>query len=103
MIKEAFQEAIKSMRNNESRLERAGDYCSDENQERLRQMFDEGIGISKMALRLQRTVEGLPQRAHLADPKAGCSGVHLKSDWLHNSIKQHSRTSQDCGALLSCH
>lgn len=62
MNEEAFQEAIRSMRNNEGRLERAGDYWSDEDRERLRQMFYEGIGISEIALRLQRTESAVFQQ-----------------------------------------
>ena len=62
MTEEAFQEAIRSMRNNESQLERAGDYWSDDEREHLKQMFDAGIGISEMALRLQRTELAVTQQ-----------------------------------------
>ena len=67
MTEDAFQEAIRNIRNNLSRLERAGDYWSEEDRERLKQMFGEGIGISEIAIRLQRTEPAVFQQSEKMD------------------------------------
>lgn len=53
-----FTECVKNLRNRNSRLEREGDYWSPEEKERLMEMFYEGIGLSEIAIRLQRTEPG---------------------------------------------
>lgn len=67
MNEEAFQEAIRNIRNNLSRLERAGDYWSEEDRDRLKQMFEEGVGISEIAIRLQRTEPAVFQQSEKMD------------------------------------
>lgn len=67
MTEEAFAESVRSMRNRESCLERAGDYWSDEERERLKEMFYAGTGISEMAIRLQRTEPAVLQQAEKMD------------------------------------
>lgn len=67
MTEDAFLESIRSMRNHEGRLERAGDYWSDEERERLKEMFDAGIGISEIAIRLQRTEPAVFQQIEKMD------------------------------------
>lgn len=67
MTEDAFLESVRSMRNHESCLERAGDYWSDEERERLREMFDDGIGISEIAIRPQRTEPAVFQQIEKMD------------------------------------
>ena len=42
---EAFQESVRSMRNQTLRADRAGDYWRDDEKNRLRILFDSGVGI----------------------------------------------------------
>ena len=67
MTEEAFQEAIRNLRNNAGRLERAGIYWSDYERERLKEMIDEGNGISEIALCLQRTEPAVFQQIEKMD------------------------------------
>ena len=43
---EAFQESVRSMRNQTLRADRAGDYWTDDEKNRLRILFDSGVGIT---------------------------------------------------------
>ncbi len=52
---EAFQESVRSMRNQTLRADRAGDYWTDDEKNRLRILFDSGVGITEIALELGRT------------------------------------------------
>lgn len=52
---EAFQESVRSMRNQTLRADRAGDYWRDDEKNRLRILFDSGVGITEIALELGRT------------------------------------------------
>ena len=67
MTEEAFAESVRSLRSNESCLERAGDYWSDDDKRRLEEMFDAGIGISEIAIRLQRTEPAVFQQIEKLD------------------------------------
>ncbi len=58
---------IKSMRANAVALERAGDYWTAEERDKLRTMFDDGTGISEMALILQRTEHAVTQQVEKLD------------------------------------
>ena len=49
---EAFQESVRSMRNQTLRADRAGDYWTDDEKNRLRILFDSGVGITEIALEL---------------------------------------------------
>ena len=44
---EAFQESVRSMRNQTLRADRAGDYWTDDEKNRLRILFDSGVGITE--------------------------------------------------------
>ena len=52
---EAFQESVHSMRNQTLRADRAGDYWTDDEKNRLRILFGSGVGITEIALELGRT------------------------------------------------
>ncbi len=47
---EAFQESVRSMRHQTLRADRAGDYWTDDEKNRLRILFDSGVGITEIAL-----------------------------------------------------
>ena len=63
MDDQGLKETIRSLRNRGGRLEREGDCWTQEEKERLSEMFQEGIGISEMAIRLQRTEPAVFQQA----------------------------------------
>ena len=44
---EVFQESVRSMRNQTLRADRAGDYWTDDEKNRLRILFDSGVGITE--------------------------------------------------------
>ena len=44
---EAFQESVRSMRNQTLRADRAGDYWTDDEKNRLRILFDSGVGLPR--------------------------------------------------------
>lgn len=44
---EAFQESVHSMRNQTLRADRAGDYWTDDEKNRLRILFDSGVGLPR--------------------------------------------------------
>ena len=52
---EVFQESVRSMRNQTLRADRAGDYWTDDEKNRLKTLFDSGVGITEIALELGRT------------------------------------------------
>ena len=60
---EAFQESVRSMRNQTLRADRAGDYWTDDEKNRLRILFDSGVGITEIALELGRTEPAFISRA----------------------------------------
>ena len=62
-----LEEAIKSMRNRNRRLDREGDYWSQEEKDRLRSLFDDGTGLSEIAIRLQRTEPAVFQQIEKMD------------------------------------
>lgn len=55
-------EMIKSLRNRTVRLEHEGDYWTAEENERLKSMFSDNLGISEIALTLQRTEPAVMQQ-----------------------------------------
>lgn len=50
-----YTNTVKNMRKSAVRLERQGDYWSEEDKENLSKMFSEGVGITEMAVILQRS------------------------------------------------
>jgi len=60
-------EMIKSLRNRTVRLEHEGDYWTAEENERLKRMFSDNIGISEISLTLQRTEPAVMQQIEKLD------------------------------------
>lgn len=64
---ESFTEAVKCMRQRTTRLEREGDYWTQEEGETLARLFDDGVGISKMAAQFQRSEPAVMQQIEKLD------------------------------------
>ena len=62
-----YQEAVKSMRGRTSRLEREGDYWTADEKTHLQTMFEAGIGLTEMAILLQRTEPAVIQQVGKMD------------------------------------
>ena len=60
-------EMIKSLRNRTVRLEHEGDYWTADENERLKSMFSDNIGISEISLTLQRTEQAVMQQIEKMD------------------------------------
>ena len=59
-------EAVTSMRNRTVRMDREGDYWTEEEKEQLVKLFREGEGITAIAIRLQRTEPAIMQQIMMA-------------------------------------
>ena len=59
---EVFQESVRSMRNQTLRADRAGDYWTDDEKNRLNTLFDSVVGITEIALELGRTEPAVYQQ-----------------------------------------
>lgn len=62
-----YSETIKSMRNRTTRLEREGDYWTQMEKDQLVRLFHNGIGITEMAIQLQRTEPAVFQQIEKLD------------------------------------
>lgn len=62
-----LNEVVKNMRNRTVRLDRQGDYWTDDEKNQLVKMFNEGIGITEIAMRLQRTEPAIVQQIEKLD------------------------------------
>ena len=58
---------IRSLRTRTTKLQREGDYWDQEEIEKLREMFDDGVGITDIALQLQRTEPAVHQQIEKLD------------------------------------
>lgn len=67
MLANEYTESVKNMRNRTVRLDRVGDYWTAEEKEALIQKFNEGEGITAMALQLQRTESAVIQQIEALD------------------------------------
>lgn len=67
MFRNEYTESVKNMRNRTVRLDRHGDYWTAEEKETLIQKFNEGEGITAMALALQRTESAVIQQIEALD------------------------------------
>ena len=67
MFRNGYEESVKNMRNRTVRLDREGDYWTAEEKEALVQKFNEGEGITAMALDLQRTESAVIQQIEALD------------------------------------
>lgn len=89
MSDEGFLEAVRNMRNHEGSMERAGEYWSDDDKLRLKEMFKLGIGISEIAIRLQRTEPAVYQQSEKMD--------------LYNRKNNPKRRKISVSKTYSCH
>ena len=62
-----YLETVKSMRKRTARLEREGDYWTQEEREKLARLFDSGAGLTDIAIQLQRTEPAVYQQAEKLD------------------------------------
>lgn len=67
MFRDDYTESVKNMRNRTVRLDRHGDYWTAEEKQTLIQKFNEGEGITAMALALQRTESAVIQQIEALD------------------------------------
>lgn len=67
MMLEDKEQIIRNMRRRTTRLDREGDYWTAEDNEQLHTMFDDGVGISEMALMLQRSEAAVAQQIEKLD------------------------------------
>jgi hypothetical protein len=67
MKDKTITETVKCMRCQAIRMERQGDYWTDAEKRDLEQMFFEGIGISEIAVQLQRTEPAIWQQIEKMD------------------------------------
>lgn len=67
---------IKALRSGEITLDREGDYWNENDIEKIKNAFDSGIGLSKIALMLQRTEVAIIneiEKLNLYQISKGCS------------------------------
>ena len=62
-----YTESVKSMRNRTKCLEHEGDYWTDQERESLIKKFHEGMGITQIAITLQRTEPAVIQKIEKLD------------------------------------
>lgn len=67
MFKNGYEESVKNMRNRTVRLDREGDFWTADEKETLVRKFNEGEGITAMALELQRTESAVIQQIEALD------------------------------------
>lgn len=67
MITNEYTESVKNMRTRTVRLDREGDFWTEDEREKLIQKFREGEGITAMALELQRTESAIIQQIEALD------------------------------------
>lgn len=67
MNDQEFSEAVKNMRNRTTRMEHEGDYWSPEERSQLEHLFHTGIGITAIAIQLQKTEPAVAQQIEKQD------------------------------------
>ena len=67
MTEQDFSTAVKNMRRRTTRMEREGDYWTEEDKELLIRLFNEGVGITDIAIQLQRTEPAVIQQIEKMD------------------------------------
>lgn len=67
MYEENYAEIAKRMRQRTFRLDREGDYWTQEEKGRLEQLFADGVGFTEMAILLQRTEPAVYQQIEKQD------------------------------------
>lgn len=84
-----FTQTVRNMRRRTTKLEREGDYWSPQEIDQLKTSFHEGVGITEMAIRLQRTEPAVIQQIEKLD-------LYRRKDNPRRRKKPH----QDC--RISC-
>ena len=64
---EEFRMSVMLMRNKDEKMDREGEYWTDEERCYLQQLFDSGTGLTLIAMLLQRTELAVIQQAQLMD------------------------------------
>ena len=59
------REFLKSIRMRETHLEREGEYWTDEEREKLENLYNAGVGISEIAIELKRTEQAIMAQINL--------------------------------------
>ncbi len=67
MINGNDSQTVKNMRNRTTRLEREGDYWTEDEKSQLKDLFEDGAGITEIAIHLQRTEPAVFQQAEKMD------------------------------------
>ncbi len=67
ITEENYAESVKNMRNRTIKLEREGDYWTDKERKRLKDLFGDGTGITEIAVLLQRTEPAVMQQIEKLD------------------------------------
>ena len=67
MFTNEFTESVMNMRKRTVRLDREGDYWTDEEKEQLVKLFREGEGITAIAIKLQRSEPAIMQQIEKID------------------------------------
>ena len=62
-----FRQSVIIMRNKNEKMDREGEYWTDEERRYLQQLFDSGTGLTLIAMLLQRTELAVIQQAQLMD------------------------------------
>ena len=62
-----FTETVRNLRNRTAVLEHEGDYWTEDERNRLRQMFEASIGVTKIAIILQRSEPAIIQQFEVMD------------------------------------
>lgn len=63
----SFTETVKNMRSHTTRMERSGGYWTPEEQRELDYLFNNGVGLTEIAIRLQRTEPAVIQQIEKQD------------------------------------
>lgn len=88
MFQDDYTESVKNIRTRTVRLDREGDFWTEEEREKLIQKFHEGEGITAMALELQRTESAIIQQIEALD--------------LFGRKKKNSTPKQPCCLCANC-
>lgn len=62
-----YSETVRNMRRGIRRLDREGDYWSEDDKEKLRILFDLGTGITDISIQMQRTEPAIMQQIEKLD------------------------------------
>ncbi len=98
MDDETFRETVGNMRNRTTKMEREGDYWSDYEKEKLKKLFYAGVGITEIAVQLQRTEPAVFQQIEKMD----LYGRKENPQRRRNSCKEAVCLCRDCQFVTGC-